>query len=473
MKRRTKIIATIGPATRDPENLEKLIVAGVDVVRLNFAHDTPDNHFRTAELARKIAGAHQRSVGVLVDLPGPKMRTGPIVGDEVELHAGQRFVLTGERVDGNEQRVSTTVTALAQMLSEGDEIYLADGEIVLRVADIDGEDVHTEVLTQGILRSRKGMHIPGAERHIQAFTDADRETLELALKMKANFIGLSFIRDADDLRRAREALPKRGYRPHLLAKIETRSALDNLDEIINASDAVMVARGDLGIQTPLRRVPLLQKEIIQLCNQRGIPVVTATQMLESMTRSSLPTRAEVTDVANAVLDGTDALMLSEETAVGDYPVTTVETMAGIAEESEQQDRVHAEPETRRREDDRVSWAVAHAGVAAAEDLGVQAILCPTRTGSTVRRVAAFRPSMPVVGIASREQTLGVLALNWGVIPLYTREVGEARDMRDETDRAVAVARDAGLTHESDLVAVVAGSPGPRAGRTDFMRIVRC
>jgi pyruvate kinase len=473
MKRRTKIIATIGPATRDPDSLEKLIVAGVDVVRLNFAHDTPDNHFRTAELARKIGSAHQRSVGVLIDLPGPKMRTGPIAGDEVELRAGQQFVLTGERVDGDEHRVSTTVPALGPMLSEGDEIFLADGEIVLRVAVIDGSDVHTEVLTQGILRSRKGMHIPGAERHIQAFTDADRETLELALKMKANFIGLSFIRDANDLKRAREALPKRGYRPHLLAKIETRSALDNLEEIIDASDAVMVARGDLGIQTPLRRVPLLQKEIINLCNQRGIPVVTATQMLESMTRSSLPTRAEVTDVANAVLDGTDALMLSEETAVGDYPVTTVETMAGIAEESEQQARVHAVPETRRRDDDRVSWAVAHAAVAAAEDLGVQAILCPTRTGSTVRRVAAFRPSMPVVGIASREQTLGVLALNWGVIPLYTRDLGEARDMREETDRAVAAARAAGLANESELVAVVAGSPGPRAGRTDFLRIIRC
>ncbi|MGH2699089.1 MAG: pyruvate kinase, partial [Actinomycetota bacterium] len=247
----------------------------------------------------------------------------------------------------------------------------------------------------------------------------------------------------------------------------------NLTGILDEADAVMVARGDLGIQTPLRRVPLLQKEIIQRCNRRGIPVITATQMLESMTRSSLPTRAEVTDVANAVLDGTDALMLSEETAVGDYPVTTVETMAGIAMESEEQARSHAEPETQERDDDRVSWAVAHAGVAAAEDLGVQAILCPTRTGSTVRRVAAFRPSMPVIGLSSREETLGAMALNWGVVPLPTQDLPTARDMRDETDRAVAAARAAGLANERHLVAVVAGSPGPRAGRTDFMRIVRC
>jgi len=473
MNRRTKIIATIGPATRDPESLERLIVAGVDVVRLNFAHDTVDNHARTAELARKIAQAHERSVGVLVDLPGPKMRTGPVAGDEVELHAGERFVLYGQPVDGDVAGVSTSVTDLSQMLDEGDEVYLADGEIVLRVVAVDGSDVKTEVLTQGVLRSRKGMHIPGAERHVQAFTDRDREALDLATKMKANYVGLSFIRDAADLVRAREAMPKRGYRPQLLAKIETRSALDNLGEIVDAADAVMVARGDLGIQTPLKRVPLLQKKIIQLCNQAGIPVVTATQMLESMTRSQLPTRAEVTDVANAVLDGTDALMLSEETAVGDYPVTTVETMAGIAEESEQQERGHAEPQTRSMDGDRVSWAVAHAGVAAAEDLGVQAILCPTRTGSTVRRVAAFRPSMPIVGISSREQTLGVMALNWGVIPLYTRDLGVAQDMREETDRAVAAARAAGLTDTKRLVAVVAGSPGPRAGRTDFMRIVRC
>ena len=473
MKRRTKIIATIGPATRDPESLERLIVAGVDVVRLNFAHATIDDHARTAELARKTAAAHQRCVGVLVDLPGPKMRTGQIAADEVELHVGQRFTLTGEEVEGDQERVSTSVKALAQMLSEGDEIYLADGEIVLRVVSIEGSDVHTEVLTHGILRTRKGMHIPGAERHIQAFTDEDRHALEVALKIKANYVGLSFIRGADDLQRARAAFPKRGYRPQLVAKIETRSALENLDDIVKEADAVMVARGDLGIQTPLRRVPLLQKEIIHRCNLRGIPVITATQMLESMTRSPLPTRAEVTDVANAVLDGTDALMLSEETAVGDYPVTTVETMAGIVEESEQQARSPVEPEAPGMDEDRVSWAVAHAGVAAAEDLGVQAILCPTRTGSTVRRVAAFRPSMPIVGISSREQTLGAMTLNWGVIPLPTQDQGEARDMRDETDRAVAAARAAGLADDRHLVAVVAGSPGPRAGRTDFTRIVRC
>ncbi len=471
--RRTKIVATIGPATRAPEKLELLFRAGVDVARLNFAHETPENHAKTAASVRAAAATHDRSVGLLVDLPGPKMRTGPIAGDEVELHAGRPFELTDEEVEGDGSRVSTTVKSLSEMVHLGEEIYLADGEIVLRVESNAGGKVATEILRGGVLRSRKGMHVPSAERHVQAFTEEDRVAAEVALKIKANYIGLSFIRDANDLLRARAALPKRGPRPLLVAKIETRSSLDNLEGIVNESDAVMVARGDLGIQTPLRQVPMLQKEIIRLCNLQGIPVITATQMLESMTRTQLPTRAEVTDVANAVLDGTDALMLSEETAVGDYPVESVETMAGIALAAEQQTRDHAEPATRQREDDRVSWAVAHAGVAAAEDLGVQAILCPTRTGSTARRVAAFRPSMPIIGISSRDQTLGAMALGWGVLPLATPDLPEARDMRDETDRAVEAARSAGLVQADGLVAVVAGSPGPRAGRTDFMRIVRC
>ena len=472
MKRRTKIVATIGPATRERDRLEALLRAGVDVVRLNFAHDIPETHVKTAALVREVASGIGRSTGILVDLPGPKMRTGSLRNDEIELEAGQSFALVKGDVDGDENRASTSVPNLAEILSEGQEIYLADGEIVLRVESIDGGDVNTKVVTGGVLRSRKGMHIPAAERELRAFTAVDRAALETAVKMKVDFVGLSFVCDAEDLRRARAALPKRGHRPQLLAKIETRSALDNLEAIVGEADAVMVARGDLGIQTPLRRVPLLQKRIIGLCNQSGIPVVTATQMLESMTRAPLPTRAEAADIANAVLDGTDALMLSEETAVGDYPVTTVEIMDGIACAAEEEALDHGRPGTSAMKDDRVSWAVAHAAVEAAEDLNVAAILCPTRSGSTARRVAAFRPTMPVVGIASRGQTLGAMALYWGVLPLPTRDLPEARDMRDETDRAVGAARSAALVNEGELVAVVAGSPGPRAGRTDFLRIVR-
>ena len=246
--RRTKIVATIGPATRSSEALGALIDAGVDVVRVNFAHDTPDAHQKTVTGARELAGRLDRTVGALVDLPGPKMRTGPIEGDEVELQQGEAFVLTDDDAEGNAQRVSTTVAGLGGMVSEGEEIYLADGEIVLRVDAVEDGDVRTEIVRGGMLRSRKGMHVPGAERAVQAFTEGDRRALEVALTFRPDLVGLSFVRDADDVSRARDALPKRGHRPMLLAKIETASALQNLGDIIDAADAVMVARGDLGIQ---------------------------------------------------------------------------------------------------------------------------------------------------------------------------------------------------------------------------------
>ncbi|MGH2737080.1 MAG: pyruvate kinase [Actinomycetota bacterium] len=471
MDRRTKIVATIGPASRSRGPLGGLIKAGVDVVRLNFAHDKLEAHEEAAALARELASEQSRVVGVLVDLPGPKMRIGEIAGGEVELRPGDSFVLTGKDILGDSAECSTTVDGLSGMVDAGEEILLNDGQLILQVEAVKGEDVHTTVIRGGTLRSRKGMHVPGAERSVEAFTEDDREALKGALELKADLIGLSFVRDAEDIERARAALPKRGHRPLIVAKIETRSALQHLDAIAEAADAVMVARGDLGIQTPLSRVPLLQKQIIRICNQLGRPVITATQMLESMTRSPLPTRAEVADVANAVLDGTDALMLSEETAVGQHALETVRTMAETAIAAEQ-GRPLAEPAEPHSRGDHVSWAVAHAAVEAATDLRVSAILCPTRSGSTARRVAAYRPSMQIVGLSSRSETLGGLALSWGVLPLATEDLPEALDMRDEVERAVVAARSAGVVQSGDLVTVVAGSPGPRAGRTDFMRVVR-
>jgi pyruvate kinase len=471
MDRRTKIVATLGPATRSEEGIADLLAAGADVFRLNFAHATPEQHEVTARLVRKIARDAGKVVGILVDLPGPKMRTGPVLDDRVALVTGDSFVLTGDDVTGDDQRVSTTVDNLVSYVQPNDEIFLADGQIVLRVEGVSGQDVKTEILRGGVLRSRKGMHLPGAERHVQAFTDEDKEALRHALGFKADFIGLSFIRDALDLQRVREELPKRGPAPLLVAKIETASALASLNEIVDEADAVMVARGDLGIQTRLERVPVVQKQIIRACNRAGVPVITATQMLESMTRDPLPTRAEVADVANAVLDGTDALMLSEETAVGEHPVSAVRTMARIAIEAESQIVERTQLEDVVERDDRVSWAVAHAAVEAAEDLQVAAILCPTRSGATARRVAAFRPSMPIVGVSSRPETLGELALVWGVMPIAMPARPEIVD-EEVVEHAVSAATDSRLISKGDLIAVVAGSPGPRAGQTDFVRIVR-
>jgi pyruvate kinase len=437
---------------------------------LNAAHADADTHLANARRAREIATDAGRLVGVLVDLPGPKMRSGPVVSDAVELASGQQFTLCAQECVGDDTRVSTTLPELARWVRRDDEIFLADGAIVLRVEAIDADDVNTIVVRGGTLRSRKGMHVPKAEAHVDPFTERDKTALDMAVAMKADFVGLSFVRRPDDIERVRALLPKRGFKPALVAKIETAVALDHLPGIVHQSDAVMVARGDLGIQVPARRVPLLQKEIIRFCNTAGRPVITATQMLESMTRAPLPTRAEVNDVANAVIDGTDALMLSEETAVGADPANAVRTMAEVASAAEEWPKPHTEPVGAGAVDgDRVAWAVAHAAVQAAEDLTVAAILCPTRSGQTARRVAAFRPSMPIAGISPTAEILGALSLVWGVTPLV---VPETSDGDRQLVLALQAARAQGLVNNGDLVALVFGATGPRAGSTDSVRVVR-
>jgi pyruvate kinase len=468
--RRTKIVATIGPATSAPDSMRALLAAGADVVRLNAAHATAEVHTQQAALARATATELGRAVGVLVDLPGPKMRTGPVVDDEIQIDSGDEFVLTSSPVVGDTERVSTTLPELARWVGPGDDIFLADGAIVLRVVRIDNGDVRCEVVRGGILRSRKGMHVPRAESHVEPFTEVDAAALKLAIHIKADFVGLSFVRRPEDVEAVRARLPKRGHRPQLVAKIETAVALDHLPGIVGAADAVMVARGDLGIQVAARRVPLIQKEIIRFCNMAGKPVITATQMLESMTRAPMPTRAEVNDVANAVLDGTDALMLSEETAVGEYATDTVRTMHEVAEAAESWSRARTTPQgaTSALDDDRVAWAVAHASVQAAEDLDVAANVCPTQSGTTARRVAAFRPSVPIIGISEQPEVLGRLCLVWGVQPV----AAASAEGDDRLLHAVKAARECGVAHKGDLIAVVSASPGKRAGATDTVRIVR-
>jgi pyruvate kinase len=471
--RQTKIVATLGPASRDPEVVRRLIDAGVDVFRLNLAHGTTDEHASAARLVRKQTRDARHPVGILADLPGPKMRTGTIAGDEVTIHAGDELILTPEDTNGDSKRISTTVDDLPALVNEEQEIFLADGEVVLSVKEVSGRDVVTTVIRGGVVRSGKGMHVPGAERLITCPTEEDERALGTAVELGVDFVGISFVRDGADIARVRDLLPDRDWpHPKLVAKIETRHAVDHCDEIIREADALMVARGDLGIQTPLTRVPLLQKEIIKSCNLAGVPVITATQMLESMTDSPLPTRAEITDVANAVVDGTDALMLSEETAVGHHPVEAVETMAATAVAAEAWPVVGESPALDQLTGDSVSWAVAHAGAQAAEDLKASAILCPTRSGSTPQRVAAYRPKVPVIALASQPEVAGWMALLRGVIPLVAPDQGEPTDSTEDVKRAVRRAEEAHLVSPGDLVIIVAGSPGPRAGSTDYVRVVR-
>ena len=473
--RRTKIVATLGPATRDAEVLTSLLAAGVDVVRLNLAYADPPTHLEATEAVRREADQIGREIAVLADLPGPKMRTGSIDGDEVALEPGQGFTLYSSNRVGDATGVGTTVENLTDLVEIGDNIFLADGAIILKVVAIENGDVHTEIIRRGLLRSRKGMHVPRAEAKIRSFTHDDKEAIDLALRCRADLIGLSFVRDVQDIENVRNALSSSGdgkrQHPLLVAKIETRSAIENLEKIVRAADAVMVARGDLGIQMPFQEVPLLQKQIIGTCNRMGTPVITATQMLESMTHGPLPSRAEVNDVANAVLDGTDALMLSEETAVGKYPIATVETMDEIARAAEREGDAQFGYEQHDDADDPVSWAIARAAVHAAEELNVAAIVCPTRSGATARRVASFRPRMPIVGLGHSSEIVRSLALVWGVIPKTVPFLPEEQGAPEAIDRAVGAARDSGLVHSGDLVAVVAGGPEPRAGSTDFVRIV--
>jgi pyruvate kinase len=358
------------------------------------------------------------------------------------------------------------VPDLARIVAPGDEIFLADGAIVLTVRSTDGNEVLTEIVRGGILRSRKGMHFLAAERFFEPLTDRDLAAISSAAELGVQLLGLSFIRTGPDVRKLRAALPA-GYSPFIVAKIETRAAVENLDEVIREADAVMVARGDLGIQLPLEYVPEIQRSVIEACNRAATPVITATQLLESMTSSPLPTRAEVTDVANAVKEGTDAVMLSEETAVGAHPVTVVETMVRIIRAAERSPAMRIGPVHEGPVDDPVSWAVAHAAMLAADDVDATAILCPTRTGGTPRRVAAFRPKADIVALSSETGGIGPLCLTWGVHPFEMDAINEDGLV---VERSIARALEAGVVSSGDRVVVVSGSIG-RVGGTDLMQVV--
>jgi pyruvate kinase len=474
-QRRTKIVATLGPSCLGPDRLRGIIEAGTDVVRLNFAHGTHEDHRLALGYARDAAESVGRMIGAAADLPGPKIRTGPIADGETELHDGSTVTMTTDDVEGTSERFSTTVKDLGSLVEPGEEIYLSDGAIAVRVVDVahNGE-VQARVERGGVLKSRKGMHLPSSENKIEAFTSVDARALDAVCDMGIDYVGLSFVRDAGDVERVRAHVRSRRSNVQLVAKIETRSAIDNLDQIVRTADAVMVARGDLGVQLPLRDVPFLQKRIISQCNRLGRPVITATEMLESMTENRLPTRAEVADVANAVLDGTDAVMLSGETAVGKHPVETVQAMHGIVGAADAQKAAYRAASEAMVEsiDDPVSWAIARAAVQAAEDLNVAAIVCPTRSGATAKRVSAFRPRMPILGLAHRPDAVGALALYWGVTPSLLEFLPEVRLVDEGVKRAADAALRAGLARPGDLVAVVAGGAAPRAGSTDLVRIVR-
>jgi pyruvate kinase len=465
--RHTKIVATVGPASRSPEMLEEMIRAGIDVARLNFAHGSPEQHAETAAWIRDAAGRAGREVAILGDLPGPKLRIGPVAGGMAELTRGSRVVLTPEPVEGTAERLPVAWKGLAELVRPGDVCYLADGAVRLRVLEVSGEEVGAEVEVGGSVASRQGINLPNVTVSLPAVSEEDLSLIDAGLDMGLDMIALSFVRRRQDLEPVREHLRRRGSELPLIAKVEKPQAAANAEEIVDAADGIMVARGDLGIELPIEEVPLVQKRLLAIAGRHAKPAITATQMLESMVHSSRPTRAEVADVANAIFDGTDAVMLSQETAVGQHPVRAVQMMASIAETTERElpyGRWLAERGPRANNQ---YHAIAFGAVGAVYQLGLKAIVSPTHTGTTARLISAYRPQAPVLALSPRPDVVRRCALLWGVRGQLHEEPLETLDLIDTCARAAV---DAGLAAPGDQIGITAGLPAGKAGGTNLFKV---
>jgi pyruvate kinase len=464
---RSKIVATVGPASREPAQLQGLIAAGADVLRLNFSHGTHDSHRAVIENGRTVARQMDRPLAILQDLCGPKIRVGDLArGEAVELVDGARLAITSDAtVVGDSVRISTTYAALARDVRPGDRILLDDGNIELRVLGAASSEVECQVVHGGWLKPRKGMNLPGVALSTPALTDKDRADLAFGVREGVDYIALSFVRQAQDVLDARAAITALGADVPIIAKVEKPEAIDNLQAILDVADGVMVARGDLGVELPAEEVPTLQKRIIALANGAGKVVITATQMLESMIENPRPTRAEASDVANAILDGTDAVMLSAETATGRFPVEAVATMARIARYTEEQHGL-SRASAAAGVGTPAARALARVAHLVAEELGCRRIVVFTESGVTAQLVSAFRSRVPITAITPRQVTLRRLALWWGVEPLLTDEA-------DTTDamihRGEQILRERDLVQSGDTLLMLAGQ-SRATGATNMLRV---
>jgi pyruvate kinase len=463
---RTKIVCTIGPASRSPEALDQLIRAGMDVARLNFSHGTQAEHLEVITAVRRIAQRLGRSIAILQDLAGLKIRIGEMASGAVTLEAGAPFTLTTRRLLGSRLEVSVDYPHLTDDVQPGDTLLLSDGDLELEVIDTTAEDVHCRVIRGGTLASRKGVNLPARSISAPAVTDKDRDDLAFGLRHGVDYVAQSFIRTAEDIREMLGMMENLGSTVPLIAKIETQEALTNIDGIIDSVDGVMVARGDLGVAVPLATVPRLQKTLIAKANRAGKPVIIATQMLRSMQDSPRPTRAEVTDVANAVLDGTDAIMLSEETAIGRFPFEAVTMMAAIAADAESSFPFDAWIH-RFEAGGPFPDAVARAACTLAADINAAAIVTCTQSGGTASRVARYRPRAPILAPTPHAETYRRLALVWGVTPLLNQS-------QSTTDELIAGALGAALAstrvQHGDTVVITAGVPVDRPGMTNVIKV---
>jgi pyruvate kinase len=464
--RRTKIVATIGPASRDPDVLARMVQAGLDVARLNFSHGDRETHADNAERVRAASAAVGRPVAILQDLPGPKLRIGALHDDRVELKPGERLVLVcGSTEPGDGERMPVSWAGLPECVDPQDVIYLADGAIRLRVHTVrvgDGE-VETEVEIGGSVASRQGLNIPGSTRGLVAVPEEDLDMLRFGESIGVDVVALSFVRSADDVETVR-----RHTRLPLVAKIEKPQAVDAAEEIIRAADTVMVARGDLGIELPIEDVPIVQKQLLRIAGRLARPSITATQMLDSMVSSSRPTRAEATDVANAILDGTDAVMLSQETAIGAYPVEAVAMMASIAERTETVLPYTEWNETRVRRDARdPAYTIAYSACAAARDLGLAALVVPTLSGRSARLISAHRPSVPIYCLSPGRETVRRCNFMWGVQAASMRRHEVTEELIADAARRVV---ELGWVKPGQRVGITAGLPSGRPGTTSLFQV---
>jgi pyruvate kinase len=468
-KRRTKIVATIGPASSSPEMLEKLIDAGLNVTRLNFSHGDRADHEARVNLIREIAARKGVTVGILQDLQGPKIRTGRFATGSTTLKVGATFIITSDEVEGNDERVGTTYKELPQDVQPGLELLLDDGNLKLEVIKVTGNDVHTKVIIGGVLKNNKGINIPGANLSTPALTEKDLEDMQTGVELGVDWIAVSFVRTREDVLLARHYMTRYGSTAKLMAKIEKPSAVELFDEILSEVDGIMVARGDLGVEMPAEEVPVIQKQLIAKCIAAGKPVITATQMLESMITNARPTRAEASDVANAIFDGTDAVMLSAESASGAYPLEAVQMMSAIALNTEASQQYRQMYSSNAAPENTTQDAVALAACEVADTLEAAAIVCFTATGSSAWRVARNRPDSLIAAFTPSEKVRNQLALARGVEPIFVPQIVNTDEM---VNLAVKNVREAKLAKSGDKIVIVAGVPFGMHGTTNMIRVER-
>ncbi|MGB3309330.1 MAG: pyruvate kinase [Nodosilinea sp.] len=465
--RRTKIVATIGPATQDADVLRALIEAGATTLRLNFSHGSHDDHQRSIRLIRQISFELNQPVGILQDLQGPKIRLGKFEHGSIVLEKGDPFVLTSEIIVGNQARACVTYDKLAPEVPTGATILLDDGKVEMQVeaVDLEAQELHCRVVVGGTLSNNKGVNFPGVYLSVKALTDKDREDLLFGLNQGVDWVALSFVRNPQDVLEIKEIISAAGKNVPVIVKIEKHEAIEQMEAILSLSDGVMVARGDLGVELPAEEVPILQKRLIAMSNALGIPVITATQMLDSMVSNPRPTRAEVSDIANAILDGTDAVMLSNETAVGKFPVEAVATMAKVAVCTEQEGLMLSDRKGSgaRSIPNAISQAVSHIS----SQLSAAAIMTLTKTGSTARNVSKYRPETPILAVTPHVHVARQLQLVWGVRPLLVLDLPSSTQT---FQAAMSVAQEKHLLNDGDLVVLTAGTLQGVSGSTDLIKV---